>query len=170
MTELALSRAQLPARTRFRWLLALTTLLSVLLSAGFAFAKPKDRRAEVEKRMQEVVHKVLTEKVGLDEKKADKVAELLKKDREAQRKLRGEMRESRKELKKLLDADSNDQKAYSKAMAALRKSRDDLHKLQNKHFQALSKELTPKQQAKLFQAMQQFQRKLRRALRKHRKD
>ena len=163
MTQLALSRSSLRPRTRRHWVLVLFTLLGVLLTSSLALAKPKDRRAEVEKRMQEVVRKVLTDKVGLEDKKADKVAALLKKDREDQRKIRKEMRDARQDLKKLLDDDSNDQKAYSKAMAALRKSRDDLHKLQNKHFQQLSKELTPKQQAKLFQAMQQLQRKLRRA-------
>ncbi|MEZ4373252.1 MAG: periplasmic heavy metal sensor [Polyangiaceae bacterium] len=163
---LGTQRNRLSQRARRHWLFALVALVSVLFTSSFAFAKPK--REEVEKRMQEVVRKVLTDKVGLDDKKADKVAELLKKDREEQRKLREEMRTNRKELKKLLDADSDDQKAYAKAMAALRKNRDDLHKLQNKHYQALSKELTPKQQAKLFQAMQQLQRKLRKALRKHR--
>ncbi len=170
MTKPARSQSRLRTKTRRHWLLALFTLLSLLFTSGLAFAKPKDRRAEVEKRMQEVVRKVLTDKVGLDDKKATKVAELMKKDREDQRKIRGEMRKARKDLKKLLDDDSDDQKAYSKAMAALRKGRDDLHKLQNKHFQQLGKELTPKQQAKLLHAMQQLQRKLRRAMRKHRSD
>ena len=167
MTDSKLPGSRLE-RNRRHWLFALLALVSVLFTSSFAFAKPK--REEVEKRMQEVVRKVLKEKVGLDDKKADKVAELLKKDREEQRKLREEMRSSRQALKKLLDADSDDQKAYSKAMAALRKNRDDLHKLQNKHFTALSKELTPKQQAKLVVALRKMQAKIRSAMLKRAQD
>ncbi|MGE3670903.1 MAG: hypothetical protein AB7K71_14645, partial [Polyangiaceae bacterium] len=62
---LGTQRNRLSQRGRRHWLFALVALVSMLCTSSFAFAKPK--REEVEKRMQEVVRKVLTDKVGLDD-------------------------------------------------------------------------------------------------------
>lgn len=156
-----------------RWALSCLVLLAAVAMTGLASAKPppKDgRRAKIEARMQQVVERLLKDDVGLDDAKAKKVAELLKQNRADQGKLRAEMRKSRQAVKKLVDADSNDDKAYAKALAAMRKAQADQHKLTDQHFQKLSRELTPKQQAKLFVALQKLKRKLRRGMARHRDD
>lgn len=162
-----------PAHGPGRWLLTCLVLLMAVALSGVASAKPpaKDgRRAKIEARMDEIVQRLLKDDVGLDDAKAKKVAGLLKQNRTDQGKIRTEMKKSRQALKKLIDEDSNDDKAYSKGLAGMRKAQEDQHKLSEQHFQKLSRELTPKQQAKLFVALQKLKRKLRRSMARHRDD
>ncbi len=158
-----------------RHLAASVALLSALAVAAPAFAQgagkggpPPDKRAQVEQRMQQVLHKVLRDRVGLDEKKAAAVEKILDKNAKAERTLRQEQRTHRQALRALLKADSNDQAAYKKAIAGLRSSQQKLQAMHQRELDEVARILTPKEQAKFLVAVTRMRQKLGQALGRYR--
>jgi Spy/CpxP family protein refolding chaperone len=146
----------------------LRRLLSVLLLAlslafvtNSAFAQPnEDKRAKVEARRKELIDRILRREVGLDEKKADAVEKLLVKHQAERKRLQKEQREQRQTIKKLLADKSEDEDAYKKAVDGFRATQKKLQGVRESELDDLAKILTPREQAKLFAALQRLKKKL----------
>jgi len=149
-------------RHALTWGLAVIALLAVCLAPLPAIAGPKgpaDKRAKIEARRAEVRGRILRE-VGIDEKKGDEVEKVLRKYEPERMKLTREQRAHKLAIRDLLRKNSDDDKAYKKALDGLRSTRRKLHAVQEKELDELAKLLTPKQQAKLYAALQRLRRKL----------
>lgn len=157
-----------------RHLVAAVAMVTALGVAAPAFAQgkggapPPDKRAQVEQRMKQVLHKVLRDRVGLDEKKATAVEKILEKNAKTERTLRQEQRKHRQELRALLKADSNDQAAYKRAITGLRASQKKLQAIHEQELDQVGRILTPKEQAKFLVAVTRMRQKLGQALGKYR--
>lgn len=151
------------APRRISLLLATLMTLLVCLPAGAQPRGPGAKRAKIEARMKEVRGKVLRKDVGLDDQRAKRVERILDKYTPQRRKLKKQERMHTKTLRALIQADSDDQPAYKRSIDGFRSTKNQLHALQNREYAELAKQLTPKQQAKLYVAI----RKVRARLRKH---
>lgn len=145
---------------------ALTLTLGVASSAAAKPKGPHDKRAQVEQRIKQARGEILRKHVGLDDAKAKEVEAILDKHAPERKKLQGQMREARKTVRALLQADSNDQAAYARAIADYRSAEKKLDALREKEYDELAKKLTPKQQAKLVVAIRKMQGKIRQHMRK----
>lgn len=144
-----------------RWFVFLVCLLAMASVGRVASAQPnKDKRAKVEERLEKLRERVLKKDVGLDDKKAKAVGEILTRYAGERRKIQKEQRESRRTLQKLVQSDSNDQDAYKKALKSFRDGRKKLQGLEDRQLDDVAKILTPKEQVKLVAALQRFRRKL----------
>jgi Spy/CpxP family protein refolding chaperone len=149
-------------RRSLAWCLALLALLTVCLAPRSAIAEPKgrvDKKSKLEARRAQVRARILRE-VGIDQKKGDAVEKVLRKYEPERQKLMREQRAEKLALRDLLRSNSDDDKAYKKALDGLRSARRKLHTVQEKELDELAKLLTPKQQAKLYAALQRLRRKL----------
>jgi Spy/CpxP family protein refolding chaperone len=146
-----------------RWFVFLVCLLAVASVGKVASAQPakdKDKRAKVEERLEKLRERVLKKDVGLDDKKAKAVGEILTRYAGERRKIQKDQREYRRALQKLVQSDSNDQDAYKKALKSFREGRKKLQGLEDRQLDDVAKLLTPKEQVKLVSALQRFRRKL----------
>jgi Spy/CpxP family protein refolding chaperone len=151
-----------------RVMLRALLVLAVLLAALPALAENKgrnDRRARVEKRIQQLRTRVLKQEVGLDDKKADEVQKVLVKHHAERQKLQREHRQHRKDLRDLLQSDSNDEARYKKSIEGFRSTQKKLNALRDREMDEIQKLVTSKQQAKLYAAMERLRRKLARRAR-----
>jgi len=146
------------------------------LAAALALSTPAhaenaaQKRAEIAAHLRGALAQALRKDVGLDEKKASDVERTLDKYRPQREKLEADMHQQQKTLRALLDLDSSDQPAYQKALAAVRDDTQKLAALDDQQFDELSKQLTPKQQAKLARAVKQLAQKLKAAMKKFREE
>jgi Spy/CpxP family protein refolding chaperone len=156
-------------------------LLGLVIAAGLAaapaFAEPPPaqgqraqhqdpkKRAEVDARIKQLRADVLRKRVGLEPQKAEQVERILQRHAPQRRKLQEKLRAHRSGLDRLLDDNSNDQQAYARELKGLKETQGELQKLRQREAEELSRELTPKQQAKLVQAMRHLHKRLRRHLR-----
>jgi Spy/CpxP family protein refolding chaperone len=156
-------------RARFAsWL----SLLAVLTLAAPSLAErgphrrgpPPDRSAEAYPRIKEIRNRVLREHVGLDAARAQQVEAVLDKYHAERRLARQEIATQQREIRRLLDQNSEDQAAYAKALTAAEAARQRLHVIDRAQHAELAKILTPKQHAKLEAAVRRMQRKLHRAM------
>ncbi len=147
-------------------LAALTLSLGVVHGASADPKAPADKRAQIEERIKKARGEILRRQVGLDDAKAKSVEAILDKHAPERRKLQKEMREHKRTVRALLDADSNDQQAYARSISGYRAAEKKLDALRDKEFTELSSKLTPKQQAKLVVAIRQMQGKIRQHMRK----
>lgn len=150
-------------------LVSCAALLMALLVATPSNAEPagkkdSDKRAQVEARMKQVRSEILRKEVGLDASKATDIEKILDKSAAEKKKLQLELRTHRHAMRELLQADSNDQAAYTKAIRGLRGAQTKLHALRDRELDEISKQLSPKQQAKFVHALWQTEKKLRKAL------
>ena len=138
----------------------------VLSMSGPAWAENKspDKQAEVQSRMKALVGKMLRQEVGLDEKQARAVEQILDQFKPERRRLRAELRTQRQKLRELLQKNSDDQRAYQAALKQFRETQKKLQSLRERELDAVGKELTPKQQAKFMQSLRRLQRRLNKAL------
>lgn len=139
---------------RIRWIL-IPLALSV---AGTALADPPPEgpwgeRAEMDQRMLKARGRLLREKVGLSEEKARKVEAVLDKYAPERKRLVASMRDARQKLRALVTLNSEDQAAYRTNLEQLRTSRKALMDLMDKAFNEVAKDLTPKEQTRLFLAL-----------------
>jgi hypothetical protein len=146
------------ARRVFAILLMAFALSLVVRSAS---AEPdEDKRAKVEARRKELMDRILKREVGLDDKKAEVVEKLLVKHQEERKRLQRDQREHRQALKKLLADKSEDEDAYKKAVDGFRASQKRLQAQRERELDELAKVLKPREQAKLFAALQRLRKKL----------
>jgi Spy/CpxP family protein refolding chaperone len=165
-------------------LLAIVMVFGVWLPASHAEAPPRDRETRADtrrgdhakrgdrgdrlkrkqrgKRIAKMRAKLLRKRMGLDEAKAKKVEALFKQFRKKRRTARKAVGSARKGLNELLRSKSGDQAAYRSAIEKLRQAHDAMHNLRNNEWQALSREMTPKQQAILLRALGKMQRRMQR--------
>ncbi len=146
------------------WIAGAALALSL---SGPAYAQPEDDdgappTAEVQERVKKMRGKVLREKVGLSEEKAKKVEAIFDALEPERRKVREEVRTARKQLRELFKADSDDQAAYDAALAKLREATKKTVALRDKQFEALKKELTPKEHAKIVHRLDKLRKKVHR--------
>ncbi len=130
-------------------------------SAGAKEPKsPEAKRARVQARLKQVRTRILKQEVGLDDKKVAEVEKIFDKYEPERRKLIKQQREQRLALKELLKQNSDDEAAYKKALESFRATQKKLKALTDRELDELSKQLTHKQQAKLFAALQRLRKKL----------
>jgi|ERR1041385_1735499 Spy/CpxP family protein refolding chaperone len=135
-----------------------------LCIAGSAHADPAPGaggRADVEQRMHKARARLLRERVGLSEAKAQKVESVLDKYAPERKRLLASMRDARQKLRALVTLKSDDQNAYRTNLDELRKSRQGLLDLMQKAFTEVSKDLSPKEQALLYLALDKVRMKFR---------
>ncbi len=105
-------------------------------------------------RMQRVRSRVLREKVGLSDDKASKVEAILDRYAPERRKISLKIREGRQKLKALMVLNSEDQAAYKGALDEVRTNRRALQGLMERAFDEIAAQLTPKEQGRLFLALE----------------
>jgi len=134
-----------------RW----TLVPALLCLAGTALAQnvPPGPGLQMEQHMQKARAKLLREKVGLTDDKARKVEAVLDKVAPERKRIVARMRDARQKLRALVTLNSEDQNAYRTNLDQLRSSRKALMDLMDKAFAEISKDLTPKEQARLFLAL-----------------
>jgi Spy/CpxP family protein refolding chaperone len=159
----------------WKWIaLAATVALIAAVALPAAFAQQPDQdpnggppdKAEMQKRMKAMRRKLLTTKVGLSEEKANKVEKVIDSVDEERQKIHKSILEEKKTLKELLEQNSDDQDSYEGALARLRAAHKQQQELRDKQIDALKKELTPKEQAKMLKAMSKFKKKMARKVHK----
>ena len=123
-----------------------------------------------EARLQHIRSRVLRDRVGLSDDKAVKVEAILEKYAPERRRVAQKLREGRQKLKALMTLNSEDQTAYRGALDQIRTNRKALQDLMERAFGEISKELTPKEQARLFLALDDLKGKGRRHFRGHHRD
>lgn len=144
-----------------RWFVLVVCLIACMSAVRVASAQPsKEKRAKVEQRLEKLRERVLKKDVGLDDKKAKAVSEILTRYVTERRKIQKDQREYRRTLQKLVQSDSNDQDAYKKALKSFRDGRKKLQALEDRELDEVAKILTPKEQVKLVAALQRLRRKL----------
>jgi hypothetical protein len=154
------------------WFRYFVFVAAFVLSAP-AFAQPAGapaKRAEIEARLKRWRGTVLRRDLGLEEKKAVEVERTLDKFQVEREKIQKDMRQQQKTLRALSDLDSNDQTAYAKSLQIVRESTAKQQALRLQEFDELSKQLSPKQEAKLLRLMRQMEQKLRDAVRRIKKE
>ena len=140
--------------TRLRWLLVPIALLACAPAVAAPAAPPSG--APMEQHLARMRSRVLREKVGLGEEKAKKVEAILDRYAPERKRLTAELRQGRQKLRALLTLDSQDQTAYRAALDQVRTNRKALQDLMERAFSEISKELTPKEQGKLFLALDEL--------------
>ena len=154
------------------WLRYFVFLCAFALSAS-ALAQPNGtqaKRAEIEARLKKWRGTILRRDVGLDEKKATDIEHTLDRYQAEREKVQKDLRQQQKTLRALFDLDSNDQGAYAKSLQIVRESTAKMQNLRLQEFDELSKQLSPKQEAKLLRLMRQMEQKLREAVRRFKKE
>jgi len=139
---------------RLAWL----TLPALLSTAVPAFADPPASApaGAPAPRVERIRSRVLRDKVGLTEDKARKVEAVLDKYAPERKRLGMALRDARQKLRALLVLNSEDEGAYRAALDALRTNRKALADLMDRAFTEIGKELTAKEQAKLFVALERM--------------
>jgi Spy/CpxP family protein refolding chaperone len=128
--------------------------IALTLFATPAAAQPKD----AQKNFKKLRRRLLKKKIGLDDATVKKVETILKKAHVERKKIQGQVKDARQQLKKLFKADSNDQQAYDVALKKLHNSHRAMQELQNKQLGELHKIMKPKQLALLLRAMNKIRR------------
>jgi Spy/CpxP family protein refolding chaperone len=108
----------------------------------------------MEQKLMRVRSRVLREKVGLTDDKASKVEAILDRYAPERRRIALKIRDGRQKLKALLVLNSEDQAAYKGALEEVRTNRTALQALMERAFNDIATQLTPKEQARLFLALQ----------------
>jgi Spy/CpxP family protein refolding chaperone len=120
---------------------------------------PRPGRRKLRKRLAKLRDRVLRKKVGLSDEKAKKVMAILEGQQAERRELAKQIRSSRRALGQLLRADSEDQDAYAKHFDQLQNGHRALAQLRDQQVTELRKVLTPKEEVKLFHAMEMVKRR-----------
>ncbi len=133
--------------------------------------KKKSARAkkqQIQQRLRELRKRVLRQNVGLDEKKAERVERILDESAPKRKKLKKHVHHHQQIVMHLLQADSDDERAYVSALTEIRRAQVKMHELEQQEFEALSKQLNPKQLARLMVALHQMKKKVRARMREQR--
>lgn len=151
-------------------LLALAVSFAVVTVAPPAVTQPsavsgkkrggkKGDRRKNRKRLAKLRQRVLKKKVGLSDEKVKIVVDILESQQAQRHAYEKQIRSSRKAIGMLFKSDSDDQAAYAKHLDALQEAHRGLSDLRDEQVSELRKVLEPKQQAKLFRAMEMVKRR-----------
>ncbi len=114
--------------------------------------KPRERKAR--QRLGKLRRRVLRKKVGLSDAKIEQVVTVLEGRQTQRRALERQVRASRRAIGELFKTDSQDQRAYAEHLDTLQQAHRGLASLRDEQVTELRQVLEPKQQAKLFRAME----------------
>lgn len=92
--------------------------------------------------------------MGLSDEKASKVEAILDRYAPERRRISLQIRDGRQKLKALIVLNSEDQAAYKGALDEVRTNRQAMQTLMERAFNDIATQLTPKEQARLFLALQ----------------
>ncbi|HEX3596563.1 MAG TPA: periplasmic heavy metal sensor [Polyangiaceae bacterium] len=148
---------------RFRW----SMVPAMLLACGPALGAPPPgappraappqaapaQAGPMQQRMLRVRSRVLREKVGLTDDKATEVEAILDRYAPERRRISLKIRDGRQKLKALMVLNSEDQNAYKGALDEVRTNRVALQGLMERAFNEIAAQLTPKEQGRLFLAL-----------------
>jgi hypothetical protein len=107
----------------------------------------------MQQRMLRIRSRVLREKVGLADDKAARVETILDRYAPERRRISLKIRDGRQKLKALMVLNSEDQTAYKSALDEVRTNRSALQGLMERAFNEIAMQLTPKEQGRLFLAL-----------------
>jgi len=138
-----------------RWMLV-PLALSVVAPAFAAPPAPSASSERVDQKKREMRGRMLRDRVGLSDDKARRVEAVLEKYGPERKRVHSALRDAKEKLRSLVAGKSDDQAAYRAALDQLRSSRKALLDLMERAFGEVSKELTPKEQAKLFLALDEL--------------
>jgi hypothetical protein len=113
----------------------------------------------MQQKLMRVRSRVLREKVGLSDDKASKVESILDRYAPERRRIGLKIRDGRQKLKALVVLNSDDQAAYKGALEEVRTNRTAMQALMERAFNDIATQLTPKEQGKLFLALQELNKK-----------
>ena len=145
-----------------RWSMVAATLLASAPALGAPPpaapppAAPGAPAGPMQQRLQRLRSRVLREKVGLADDKATKVEAILDRYAPERRRISQRIREGRQKLKALMVLNSEDQAAYRSALDEVRTNRQALQALMERAFNEIATELTPKEQGRLFLALDEL--------------
>jgi Spy/CpxP family protein refolding chaperone len=146
-------------------------LAGAVLAGGTAQAAPPchgggpceggTRREERQREIAALHARVLKERVGLDDKRVAELQKVHASFRGQREALRATLQSTRWAVVALVKAESTDNAAYERALTDVKRTREQLFTLRKSEREAVSRLLSPREQARLFVAMQD--------LRKHRR-
>lgn len=144
-------------------LLTVLVALTTMTVAPPAVTQPSEQsgeRRQARKRVAKLRTRVLRNKVGLSDAKIERVVAILERQQAQRHSLEKQLRQSRRALGQLFKADSSDQAAYAQHLDALQEAQRSLATLRDEQITDLREVLEPKEQAKLFRAMEMVKRRL----------
>ena len=110
-------------------------------------------RPEQVARVKALRGRVLRERVGLDEARAQKIEAIFEKYQPERRALRKAVRQTMRSLRELVDSNTSEDQAYSAAFAQLKAAQDKLRALRDQQQAEVARIVTPKEAAKLLLTM-----------------
>ena len=142
-------------------------------SEGGSTQPPLHRNSEVMvQKLVELRGRLLREMVGLSEARAAQAERVLERFDPEHHRCSGRLDSARREVRRLLDEDSDDADAYAQAVEALRVAHDALHSLRDRQFRAMQEVLQPKEQALFFESLGRLRHEVKKRMRRakrHRK-
>lgn len=114
---------------------------------------PRQRLAELRRRL-------LRERVGLTDEQIGRVETITREHGAERRRIRGQMREARRDLRRLFREDSDDQEAWREALDAMENARRAQQELREAQYEELGSFLSPKQQATLLRTLHEVKREI----------
>ncbi|MCC6528081.1 MAG: periplasmic heavy metal sensor [Polyangiaceae bacterium] len=143
---------------KLRMLLAALAIASLTVPALAQDAgAPPAGAPDVSARVKRMRARVLRDKVGLDEARAEKVGKILDGFDAERQKAQKEQRAARRALVEVVRAKGEDQKAYADAVQRFRDAQKALVDLRSRQFDAVGKELTPREQATMLVTLGKLQ-------------
>ncbi len=136
-------------------LMASTALGASLAEVQTAVAAPPGGgpRPEQIARVKALRGRVLRERVGLDEARAQKIEAIFERYQPERRALRKTVRQTMRTLRGLVDSNASDDQAYNAAFAQLKAAQDKLRALRDQQQAEVARIVTPREAAKLLLTM-----------------
>lgn len=153
---------------RVVWVLLLMIGLSPLAHArADAAPPPLHRNSEVmAQKLVEFRGRLLREMVGLSASRAAQAERVLESFDPEHQRCSGRLDSARREVRRLLDVESDDADAYARAVEELRISHAALHDLRDRQFRAIQEVLEPKEQALFFESLGRLRHEVKKRMRR----
>lgn len=107
-------------------------------------------------KMEAMRSRMLRERVGLTDEKAKRVEAILNKYAPERKRAHEAVRTAREDLRTLIDSKSEDENLYKNALQSVRDKRKAMQDLMDRAFNEVAKELTPREQARLFVSLEEL--------------
>lgn len=125
-------------------------------------ARHKLRPKEMHGKMIQMRSRLLREKLEFDAAVVEKIEETLRTYDPRRHELHKKKHNAHRQIRKLLESDSNDQAAYERALTDMQAARRGLSSLRAEEMKEISALLSPKEQAKLTLAFKRMKNKMHR--------